>query len=56
MKKYRLHYLRTMTKYREEGKIPLYGDETYVDKNHRSDKCWVGPDSKVIILKSQQFR
>lgn len=57
----RWHYIRDIKKYRREGKSIIFLDETYVNKNHVTQKCWqsdtehgamqnIGKGPRIVIV------
>ena len=55
----RINYLRTVKKKREEGFIPVYLDETWVDTHHTSSHQWTSDsilkNRKIPLSKGQRF-
>lgn len=55
----RINYLRTIKKKREEGFIPVYLDETWVDTHHTSSHQWTSDsifkNRKIPLSKGQRF-
>ncbi|KAL4710668.1 hypothetical protein ACJJTC_003304 [Scirpophaga incertulas] len=45
----RIEFLKTLSKYREEGRPIVYTDESYVDSSHSGSKAW--SDGSVKGLK-----
>ena len=46
----RAHYLRNVKKYRSEGYQVVYLDETWVNKNHNTSRCWLPSVNTQNIL------
>lgn len=46
---WRWNYLRTIKKYRREGRHILYLDETYVKASHNVSKCWQSKDEHGVL-------
>ena len=45
----RIHYLKQIKKFREEGRTIVYTDETYVHAAHRIKKCWQNDNTGVMV-------
>jgi transposase len=48
---WRQRYLRTVHQKRQEGKLIVYLDETYVHQNYRPKKSWQGPSTSGVVDK-----
>lgn len=48
---WRQRFLRSIHKKRQEGKLIVYLDETYVHQNYRPKKSWQGPSTSGVVEK-----
>ncbi|KAK9871694.1 hypothetical protein WA026_014145 [Henosepilachna vigintioctopunctata] len=44
----RVHFLKKMSKYREEGRNILYVDESYIHSTHTKEKYWTDNSKEVL--------